>query len=176
MDFSAQPSHYWCRCQLFIFGKIEVLFFLQLVSGMSILSTASVRKTYKKYFHYGWALYAVLKQNFVKWSEKFPRIPLPHLYIMVIYFEFKNFDPFCMSQVGAFFVKFVPKSFEFQLCVFKAFINAGTSQFFCILQAWQQNKQTNKRTIESFVLWRPDLFFLLPALPEKQLKWEGCIS
>lgn len=67
---------------------------------------------------------------------------------MVIYFEFKNSDPLCMSQVGTVvFVTFVPKSFEFQLCIFKVFINAGTSQFFCILQAWQQKKKKKPKQL-----------------------------
>jgi len=72
-----------------------------------------------------------MEHNFIKQTEIFPRIHLPYPYIMVIYSEFKNFYPLCMSQIGAVvFVTFVPKSFGFQLCIFKAFINPETSQFF----------------------------------------------
>lgn len=40
-----------------------------------------------------------MEQNVIKQCEMFPRIPLPHTYIMVIYFEFMNFDPFvCLRQ------------------------------------------------------------------------------
>lgn len=82
-----------------------------------------------------------LWNKIIKQSETFPRIPLPHTHIVVVYFEFKNSDPLFMSQVGALFVTFVPKSFKFQICIFKAFIYVGTSQFFCILQAWHQKKE-----------------------------------
>lgn len=81
-----------------------------------------------------------LRNKTIKQSETFPRIPLPHTHIVVIYFEFKNSDPLFMSQVAALFVTFVPKSFKFQICIFKAFNNVRTSQFFYILQAWSQKK------------------------------------
>lgn len=83
---------------------------------MSVHSTVPVIKTYIKYLHYSWTLYAFMAQNFIKQSETFPRIPLALPYIMVIYFEFKNSDPLYMPQVGAdFFITFAPKCFEFQL-------------------------------------------------------------
>lgn len=66
--------------------------------------------------------------NFIKQNEIFLRIALPHSYIIVIYFDFKNSNPLSMSKVGAvFFVLFVHRSLEFQLCIFKAFVNVGTS-------------------------------------------------
>lgn len=116
-----------------------------MVNGISILSTVSVVIAFKKIFPLPLGSVCSYKTKLHEMKEKFPTIPLPHPYIMAIYFEFKNFDPFCMSQVGAFFVKFIPKSFEFQLSVFKAFINAMTSHVFCILQAWQQDKQTKEQ-------------------------------
>lgn len=146
MDFGAQPSSYWCRYVGWSHSEnCKFWFSYSWISGMSVLSTVPVMKTYRKYFHYSWTLYAVMEQNFIKKSETFPRIPLPHPYIMLIYFECKNFDPLSMScfVAAVVFVTFVPKSFEFQLCIFKAFINAGTSQFCCILQAWQQKKKKN---------------------------------
>lgn len=79
----------------------------------------------------------------IKQGETFPKIPLPHTHIVVIYSEFKNSDPLFMSQVGALFVTFLPKSFKFQICIFKAFIYVGTSQFFYILQACHQKKEKN---------------------------------
>lgn len=160
------------------FWKLKVLVFIQLVSGISVLSTAPVMKTYRKYFHYSWTLHAVIEQNFIKQSETFPRIPLPHPYIMVIYFEFKNSDPLCMSRVGAvIFITFVPKSFEFQLCIFKAFINAVTSQFFLHstdLAAKEEKKNPNKQL--NLLFSGAQISPLLPAPPEKQQKWCGYIS
>lgn len=82
-----------------------------------------------------------------------------------------------MSQVGSvFFITYVSKPLEFHLCVFKTFINAGTSQLFCTLQAWQQQRKKTFQMMESAVLWGPDLFSILPTPPEKQRKWSRCIS
>lgn len=93
----------------------------------------------------------------IKQRETFPRIPLPHTHIVVIYSEFKNSDPLFMSQVGALFVTFVPKSFKFQICILKAFICVGTSLFFYILQAWHQKKE---KTLQ---IEFGSQIFLLPA-------------